>query len=74
MKRLRCRRCGHRWDEHHLGCVGNREYGEATGESYVPQECEHFGSNEMGGRDAEGANHCWNYHDTLADEQPTASQ
>lgn len=41
--------CGHSWEKHHLSCVMNREYAEATGESYVPQECEAFGFNERGG-------------------------
>ena len=55
--------CGHSWDEHHLGIVANRKYSEATKEGYVPQECEHYGSNEMGGLDAEGEPHCDSYRD-----------
>lgn len=66
-------RCGHPWDEHHLGCVMNEDYYEATKESYVPQECEHYGFNEMGGmmpnpdKEAEDTwiDHCHGYHDTL---------
>jgi hypothetical protein len=32
-------KCGHSWEDHHLGCVMNKEYGDATQEAYVPQEC-----------------------------------
>ena len=59
--------CGHPWDEHHLGVVMNREYAEATGEAYVPQECEHFGFNERGGLgfvNGKWVDHCHNYRDT----------
>lgn len=55
--------CGHSWEEHHLGCVMNTEYLEATKEAYVPEECEHFGFNETGGLDAEGRDHCHSYQD-----------
>jgi hypothetical protein len=34
-------------------------------EGYVPQECEYFGVNEMGGLDADGQPHCSGYRDTL---------
>ena len=34
-------------------------------EYYIPQECEVFGFNEMGGLDAEGKDHCYGYKDTL---------
>ncbi len=59
--------CGHARDEHHLGMVLRPEAAETDGgsEGYVPQECEHFGSNEMGGLDANGAPHCRAYRDTL---------
>jgi hypothetical protein len=36
-------------------------------EPYIPQECVHFGSNEMGGLDVEGNPHCSAYKDRLAD-------
>jgi hypothetical protein len=61
-------RCGHSWEDHHLGVVMNREYGEATGEAYVPQECEFFGFNETGGLDADGNNHCQQYKDQKESE------
>jgi hypothetical protein len=34
-------------------------------ERYIPQECEHFGFNELGGLDAAGLPHCSSYVDTL---------
>jgi len=40
--------CGHKWDDHHLGVVMNLDYADDTQEAYLPQECEFFGSNEMG--------------------------
>ena len=43
--------------------VANPEYFEQTREGYVPQECEFFGSNEMGGLDAAGNPHCGFYRD-----------
>jgi hypothetical protein len=55
--------CGHPWYEHHLGFVARQAYVNATGEGYIPQECEHFGFNENGGRDAEGEAHCGSYRD-----------
>lgn len=57
--------CGHSWEDHHLGMVMNPVYREQTGEAYIPQECEHYGSNEMGGLDADGNEHCWSYRDSL---------
>lgn len=57
--------CGHSWEDHHLGMVLNDVYFEATGESYVPQECEYYGHNETGGLDAEGKDHCHRYRDSL---------
>lgn len=56
--------CGHDWTEHHLGVIMNEDYFEATGESYLPEECEAYGSNEMGGLDSEGNNHCQRYKDS----------
>jgi hypothetical protein len=61
--------CGHPWDEHHLGIVMNNEYYDATHEAYVPEECEHYGFNEMGGRmpmpDGRWVDHCQSYRDSL---------
>lgn len=57
-------KCGHLWDDHHLGVVMNSEYFEATHEAYVPQECEFFGFNEMGGLNADGSDHCHGYEDS----------
>ncbi len=56
--------CGHSWDHHHLGVVVRKEYVDETNESYVPQECEHYGHNEFGGLDAHGNTHCFGYMDT----------
>ena len=58
--------CGHSWQEHHLSVVMNAEYREATGEAYFPEECEHFGFNEMGGmeyKDGKWIDHCHRYKD-----------
>jgi hypothetical protein len=58
--------CGHSWERHHLGVVMNEEFYAATGESYVPQECEFFGFNETGGLElANGkwVDHCQHYKD-----------
>lgn len=61
--------CGHSWQEHHLSIVVRPEAIETDDgrELYIPQECEHFGSNEMSGLDSEGNAHCSGYRDTLAD-------
>lgn len=52
--------CGHKWDEHHLAMVLRPEAIETDGgpEAYIPQECEHFGFDEMGGLDHEGNPNC----------------
>ena len=63
-------KCGHSWEEHHLGIVMNREYYEATHEQYVPQECEHYGFNESGGMmpsEYGWVEHCHRYEDTWED-------
>ena len=62
--------CGCPWDSHHLGCVMNMGYAEQTGESYVPQECDAFGFNEVGGmkynkETKEWEDHCHGYRDTM---------
>lgn len=47
----------------------NHAYAEATKESYIPQECEAYGFNEVGGmkldENGEWAYHCGLYRDTL---------
>lgn len=59
--------CGHSWEEHHLGLVMNRDYIMATGEGYIPQECEYYGCNEIGGmmwdKDGMLVEHCMGYVD-----------
>ncbi len=62
--------CGHSWEVHHLGMVMNLAYIDETGEGYIPQECEFYGANEMGGLDAEGEPHCGQYRDELEKEGP----
>jgi hypothetical protein len=56
-------KCGHKFTDHHLSVVMNQDYFEATGDTYLPGECEFFGFNETGGLDAEGKPHCHNYID-----------
>lgn len=56
-------KCGHSWEDHHLGIVMNEDFYNQTHEGYVPQECEFFGFNEMGGLDIEGNEHCSRYED-----------
>ncbi len=59
-------KCGHSWEEHHLGCVMNMEYADATHEAYIPQECEAFGFNECGGlmyENGKWEDHCHSYED-----------
>lgn len=43
-------------------------------EGYIPQECVHFGFDEMGGLDHEGNPHCSRYIDTLDTPEPRASE
>jgi hypothetical protein len=61
--------CGCPWHIHHLGVVMNRDYWLATGEEYVPQECDAFGFNETGGMKynkeiEEWEDHCHGYEDS----------
>jgi len=59
--------CGHAWHEHHRMMVMRQEYIDATGEAYVLGECEHYGSNELGGLMPDGdqwVNHCQGYRDS----------
>ena len=55
--------CGHTWRQHHLCVVLNEDFKKATGEAYVPQECEAYGFNETGGMGADGKPHCDRYQD-----------
>lgn len=61
-------KCGHSWEDHHLGCVANPAYFEATHEAYVPEECEYYGCNERGGmmptNNGEWVDHCHRYVDS----------
>lgn len=64
--------CGHKWQNHHLGMivrVGANKVKDGSGwegrESYIPQECEHYGFNEMGGLGKDGHGHCFGYVDSL---------
>ena len=57
-------KCGHSWEDHHLGVIMNRPTDLPEDHPpYLPQECEFFGFNEMGGLDAEGKPHCDQYVD-----------
>jgi hypothetical protein len=61
--------CGCSWDDHHLGMVMNRDYVEQTGEVYIPDECDAFGFNEVGGmkyntEKEAWEDHCHGYRDT----------
>ena len=64
--------CGHSWEEHHLSVVmreGAEKVHNGSVEYYIPEECEHFGFDEMGGLDAAGNDHCFRYRDSaLPDE------
>jgi hypothetical protein len=70
-------KCGHRWDEHHLGVVARQEYIEQTGECYIPHECEHYSCNEYGGympvKQPDGTTeweyHCGSYRDSKEQEE-----
>ena len=63
--------CGHSWKDHHLGIVMRQEYVDETHEGYIPQECCHFGNNEVGGLKyneltEEWEDHCQMYKDVLS--------
>ncbi len=63
--------CGHSWEDHHLGMILNHtgDGPDAMKEAYIPQECEFYGNNEMGGLDDDGNEHCFGYRDSaLPDE------
>lgn len=62
--------CGHNWQDHHLGMVMNPDYIKQTGEYYIPQECEYYGCNEVGGLKfnidtQEWEDHCHGYRDLM---------
>lgn len=61
--------CGCSWEDHHLGMVMNKDYFNQTGESYIPQECDKYGFNEVGGmkmdENGEWQEHCHSYKDSL---------
>ena len=66
--------CGHSWDHHHLGMVMRQDYIDETHESYIPQECCHYGNNEVGGLKyneltEEWEEHCLRYIDLLNTEE-----
>jgi hypothetical protein len=54
--------CGHSYEDHHLGIVLNPEAYAVMG-PHLPDECEFFGSNEDGGLDENGNEHCHRYVD-----------
>lgn len=62
-------KCGHSWEDHHLGCIMNPRTLEELRKinpdhpPYLPQECEYYGCNEDGGLDSEGNKHCFGYID-----------
>ena len=62
--------CGHSWERHHLGLVMRigAEKTDGGDENYVPQECEAFGCNEMGGLDSNGDVHCFGYRDSKKED------
>src|ERR1700678_2368681 len=59
--------CGCGWELHHLHSVMNTDYATETGETYFPDECNAFGSNQFGGMKLVGSewvDHCHQYKDT----------
>ena len=63
--------CGHSWEDHHLNMVARLGAEETTGgpEWYIPGECEFYGSNEDGGLDGEGKDHCFGYRDSMLPDE-----
>jgi Icc-related predicted phosphoesterase len=53
--------CGHSYEDHHLGI--RQDDHPADWPPYVPQECEYYGCNELGGRGPDGEPHCGHYID-----------
>jgi hypothetical protein len=65
-------KCGHSWEDHHLGVIVNADVIQSIRSKYqdhplfIPQECEYYGCNEMGGYDTDGNDHCHGYEDKVA--------
>lgn len=57
--------CGHSWEDHHCSVALNPDYVTDPPENWIPAECEFYGSNESGGLDDKGKDHCWKYRDSL---------
>ena len=54
----------------------NPDYVKGTKEGYIPDECEHYGFNEVGGKeykDGVWVDHCQSYRDSL-ERDPTDVQ
>lgn len=59
-------KCGHSWEDHHLNIIMNEDTLKELPKDhppYFPEECEAYGSNEMGGLDEHGNDHCQQYRD-----------
>ena len=59
-------RCGHPFDDHHLGMILNEDIFKqlpAGHPPYYAQECEAYGCNETGGLGPDGEPHCGHYID-----------
>ena len=54
--------CGHSVSSHHCCCVMDPYAAKVLGD-VVPDECNHFGSNELGGLDEAGELHCAGFVD-----------
>ena len=61
--------CSHSWEDHHLGVVLRDNNTTGGPEAYVPQECEFYGSNEDGGLDEDGNEHCFGYRDEMLPDE-----
>lgn len=62
-------KCGHSWEDHHLGMIMNKDYLDALHKidpkhpPYIAEECEYYGFNECGGLDRNGNHHCHRYEE-----------
>ena len=69
-------KCGHSWEDHHLGMVINADaievYKKYDAPLYMPQECEYYGCNEAGGMEYIGAEDRWVDHCQQYEEDPNA--
>jgi hypothetical protein len=57
-------RCGHAFDEHHLGAIVNEDCLAQLPHGHPPyraQECEYYDCNEGGGMGPDGCDHCHSY-------------